>query len=903
MSVPLHLLLVEDSPDDATLIVENLSRGGYEISCDRVDTATALRDALRDDAWDLVISDYCMPGFDARGAIEVLLTSGRDTPLIVVSGTVGEDVAVETLQLGAEDYLLKQNLTRLVPAVMRTLLIAENRRRSRALESMKSLFMEKLLDMICTIDAQGRFTEVSSASEFILGYAPDELVGHAFLDFVHPDDQAMTRAEAAAIMAGNQTTNFENRYLHRTGKIVELLWSANWSEHDQLMIAVARDVTEHRRKDEALRLRERALGEVSQGVLISDENRLITYANASFTYITGYTEDEMLGRNCSLLQGPGTDPDTIAEMRAAIHAGLPFDCEILNYRKDGTPFWNELSIAPIQNAIGGPLRFVGIQRDVTARRMAEEALRQKTTLLEAVVESSLDGIKVVDAAGKIILQNERTNELWDLPPEIASCDDNPRILDFAISQTKHPLEAAQKIAELFANPDLVNRDEIELVTGKILDRYSAPVRDRAGHYYGRIWTFRDITEARAREQRLARALALEQKLTLEAKAGERAKGEFLAVMSHEVRTPLNGILGFAELLSHATFPSPEYENYSRTILQSGEALLRILDDILEFSRLESGRLTVEMVPFSPRELLEDIRSLLARQADEKGLTFTIDIAETIPAFVAGDPGRLRQILLNLTGNAIKFTQAGFVAVRLDADAGEPPSLVLRVQDSGPGIAADQFERIFQPFTQADSSISRRYGGTGLGLTISHRLGKLLGGTLTVNSPPGAGTEFTLSLPLRAVAPVASATQTVPLESLDTGFALRHPLSILIVEDDKVNLKLMETLIRRLGYQAQVARDGREAVKIFRIERPTCILMDLQMPEMDGIQATEAIRNLERTHDFKPPVFISALTADIFPTDRKRSFDAGMNEYLNKPAKFDALARVLARASQHAASFT
>lgn len=775
MKTPLRVLLVEDSDDDSVLILNLLSRAGYEIISHRVQTAEGLREALHAETWSIVISDYCMPSFDAPAAIRIVQERGDNVPLIVVSGTVGEEVAVETLKLGADDYLLKQNLTRLVPAVERAIQVAEGRRRRQELEHMKSIIMSNSLDMICTLDGRQNFLEVSNAAKLILGLDPAEMAGRAFADFVVSEDLESTRAELVAVRNGRQTKGFENRCLHRSGEIKTLVWSAVWSQSDNAMIVVGRDVTEGKR--------------------------------------------------------------------------------------------------------------------------IEEALREETAMFEALVESALDGILVVDATGKHVIQNRRMQEIWKIPPHIAASGNDVKQLDFVVSRLRHPREFLEKVRHLYAHPDEVSRDEIVFIDGTILDRYSAPVQDKSGKYYGRIWTFRDVTNERSREEKLAKSLSLEKEFAERARAGERAKSEFLAVMSHEVRTPLNGILGFAELLAEAPSLTPEYQGYSRTIVQSGEALLRILDDILDFSRLEAGRLQIVSSIFSPRALLEDIRNLVARQASEKGLALHVSVAPPIPEYLEGDSGRIRQILLNLVGNALKFTERGHVSITLSSLIDQSSTFVFVVSDTGPGIAPENVQKIFQPFTQADSSIARRHGGTGLGLSISQRLTKLLNGDLSVKSQLGQGTVFSLALPLRIAR--HAPRETAPHPGLDVSFATAHPFRVLVAEDEPVNLKLIQTLIKRLGYEPLTAKNGREAVKIFRSEKPDFILMDLQMPEMDGTEATRAIRAQEQ-QEGGPPVFIAALTANIFPADKQKCLDAGMDDYLNKPVKPADLARVLARACENRA---
>jgi signal transduction histidine kinase/DNA-binding response OmpR family regulator len=539
-------------------------------------------------------------------------------------------------------------------------------------------------------------------------------------------------------------------------------------------------------------------------------------------------------------------------------------------------------------------------KDIAARKEIERELRAKTAFLEAQVNSSLDGILVVDNQGRKILQNARMCEIWKIPPDIAEGKRDADQIEFVKSQLKNPEEFASKVAHLHVHPDEICRDEVELVDGTILDRFSAPVKDPSGDHYGRIWSFRDVTLERKRELKLAEALAKEKELAQQARAGELAKSEFLAVMSHEIRTPLNGILGFSKLLLQMPDLPAEPREYAKTIISSGEGLLRILDDILDFSRLEAGKMAISPTRFPPRELLAEIEMLFLRQIQEKELGFQVIVHPEIPSLLEGDEGRIRQILVNLVGNALKFTERGAIRLSLQP-AAIPGQVEFRVHDTGCGIPADKMEAIFEVFTQADSTPSRRHGGAGLGLSISRRLAGLMGGNITVHSQPEHGSEFVLTVPLAGAAP--SSTDSPPREeqSFDESFATRHPLRILVAEDDKVNLKLVLTLLRRMGYAALEARNGLEAVEIFQRERPDCVLMDLQMPGMDGIEATEKIRGLEKSDPEHRPAFISVLTANIISDDRERCFDAGMDGYLNKPLQQAALAATLIEASERAVS--
>ncbi|MCX7868637.1 MAG: ATP-binding protein, partial [Terrimicrobiaceae bacterium] len=426
----------------------------------------------------------------------------------------------------------------------------------------------------------------------------------------------------------------------------------------------------------------------------------------------------------------------------------------------------------------------------------------------------------------------------------------------------------------------------------------APIRDGDGritHYVG-IQT--DVTEQKEREQRLAEALARQKVLSEQARAGERAKSEFLAVMSHEIRTPLNSILGFAELIAQDCGSSEECREFAAIIGSSGQALLRILDDVLEFSRIEAGRLRMVSTPFCPAEVLKDVHAAFSREAAGKGLELSLALPRETSTVLLGDAGRLRQVLVNLVGNAIKFTERGSVefGVRLGPGGTQQEFFV---RDTGPGIPADKTSLIFDPFAQADASMSRRYGGIGLGLAIARRLAELMGGRIEVRSEPGQGAEFSLHLEM-PIADASPAPPPIASASPDSSFAKRHPLRILVVEDDRINLKLALTILRKLGYEPVTAGNGRAALDLCRTQPFECILMDLHMPEMDGCEAARLIRAHEQADPQARGAYIAALTANIFPASRERCLQAGMDDCLTKPIQQGVLMNCLEKAALKAA---
>lgn len=389
---------------------------------------------------------------------------------------------------------------------------------------------------------------------------------------------------------------------------------------------------------------------------------------------------------------------------------------------------------------------------------------------------------------------------------------------------------------------------------------------------------RDITQAKRHAQELARAKS-------EAEAGARAKSSFLAIMSHELRTPMNGVIGMADLLCEAELPK-EYHGYAQTIRGSAEALLSILNDILDLSKLEAGRVELSPVDFDPRGCLLGVMQLLQPQADAKALSFELD-AEGLPSVMNLDDSRLRQILLNVIGNALKFTEKGAVNLRATVSyQGDGGVLVIEVADTGIGIPPDRLGTIFDSFAQAENDTTRRFGGTGLGLTISRMLSETMGGSITARSEVGKGSCFTISLPFAP--PQGNATQ----HALQPDAEIPRDLRILVAEDNKTNRLLIQKFFRDLEIDLHFAHDGRQAVSLAAQINPDVVFMDMSMPRMDGLAATRNIRAAPG-----PQPYIIALTANGFASDRDACMRAGMNDFLTKPIRKADLIRSLSRVAQ------
>ena len=400
---------------------------------------------------------------------------------------------------------------------------------------------------------------------------------------------------------------------------------------------------------------------------------------------------------------------------------------------------------------------------------------------------------------------------------------------------------------------------------------------------GFVWSLR--RQVRERTEELSRALLAQQRLTDQAEVATRAKSAFLATMSHEIRTPLNAVIATASVLERMAL-APDQRELVDVIKNGGDSLLSVVSDILDFSKIEAGRLELDVITFDARALLKATAGLIERTASAKGLQVEVIIEPGFPQWVAGDANRVRQVLLNLLSNAVKFTAAGRVGLTASATPAVDgrTTVLVAVSDTGLGIPADRLQRLFEPFTQADSSTTRRFGGTGLGLAISRHLVETMGGRVTVQSTPNVGSTFAFTLPLPVVVPSFAPLQLAPVRA----DAWSH-LRVLLAEDNPVNQLVERRILKTLGVQCDVVSNGQEAVAAAQDVTYDIVLLDLQMPVMDGFEAAAGLRKLT------PVPWLVAVTADVTTETRQACDAAGFNDYVSKPVTVQDLSAAFARA--------
>jgi signal transduction histidine kinase/ActR/RegA family two-component response regulator len=518
-------------------------------------------------------------------------------------------------------------------------------------------------------------------------------------------------------------------------------------------------------------------------------------------------------------------------------------------------------------------------------RESEQKLRVTNSILMAAIESTADGILLIDLEGNEIIANRKFYELWNIPAALQSKKRDEQLIRHVTDQLQDPERFLERVAKIYQDPINDYYDTLHFKDGRIFERYSRPQIVDC-QTIGRVWSFRDVTESRRATREMMNAL-------LKAERASQVKSDFLANVSHEIRTPMTAILGYIDVVLEDERLKKDEQVVSslETIRRNGEHLLNIINDILDLSKIEAGKLEVNLSRFDLSTCLSEVIELFQVRAKSKNITLSLEADTPVPEYIESDLLRIRQILMNLIGNAIKFTETGGIQMRVIYQPvySHGGDLCIKVIDTGIGIKTEELQNLFKPFVQSDSSMNRRFGGTGLGLTISKHFAEMLNGSIEVDSEFQKGSQFTLHLPLR----YESTPELIPFKKIQRpnlspnlqpqSEPSLEGFKILLAEDGQDNRVLISHVLQKAGASVSLAANGIEAIQAVH-EHPdydTCaafdvIIMDMQMPEMDGYTATRELRR----NGYDGPII--ALTAHSMNGDREKCLQAGCDEYASKP---------------------
>ena len=738
-------------------------------------------------------------------------------------------------------------------------------------EHFRALF-ELSQDGFVLADPQGRFLDANKAYCALTGYSLPEL--RALGDFyaITPEkwrNWQRTEIWENLLLKTGDTGVYQKEYIHKDGHVfpVELRDFAVYDEEGKVKYAwgIVRDISERTQTEERMRTLIQVIEQSPVCIVMTDAFGNIEYVNPKFTQISGYSFEEVKGQNPRILNSGQKSVEEYKELWTTISSGRQWRGEFLNKHKDGSLYYESALIAPILDARGEIVHYVAIKEDITQRRRTEEELRKKEINFKKIVDILPQLVSYVDREMRYRFVNSAYASFFPADP-IGKCV-REVIGDDAFEKSKRHIEQVflGKTVHFSATLPYPGIGE------RFIDVYLIPDYSSQGTVEGYYAILNDLSHLKKIEDSLRRAKD-------EAETASRLKSEFLANMSHEIRTPLNGILGMLQLMQSTNLDA-EQQDCLYTAIKSSERLTRLLSDILDISKIEADKLVFREHPFDIEDVEQALKELFSQAIKERKVTYAFRRDSHVPRQVVGDEARLVQVLFNLVGNSLKFTEAGSVTVDVSVlpfTAGAPLRLLFSVRDTGLGMSDQTQLDIFEPFIQSDGSYTRKHQGVGLGLTIVRKLVQRMGGTLCMDSALGEGTSIYFSLPLSPAAECGLDAECVPGNT----DALRG-LKVLMVEDDAVNLLCGQRLLQNAGCVVTSARNGQEALERLLDEAFDLVLMDIQMPVLDGIQTTKAIRHAAPfAHISDIPII--ALTAHAMAGDQEKFLAAEMNGYMSKP---------------------
>jgi len=614
--------------------------------------------------------------------------------------------------------------------------------------------------------------------------------------------------------------------------------------------------------------------ETINSIIVTNRVGEIEWVNKAFEKVTGYHLQEIKGKKPgSFLQGELSDQNTIRYIGSQIRNGRDFTCELVNYTKSGKPYWIRINGQPLLDSEGNIEQFFAIEEDITEQKEAILKLSWSEEKYRGIIENMDLGLVEFDNEDNVVFCNNSFTRMTGY--------------DLSYLTGKQLSDVLKE-----RNPNFEPSFRVKRRHGGITDVYEIEITDRTGEskwllvskallydtqrrITGSIGIHLEITWRKRMELKLKRARQ-------EAEESSKAKENFLVNMSHEIRTPMNVIMGMSRHLS-GLIKDKKQDELLQSIISAANNLLVIINDVLDISKIEAGKLEIEKVGFRPRKFMQEAKNILSFKAEEKGISFRCELSDDVPEILVGDPFRLNQLLLNLGGNAVKFTEEGSVdcTVLLQRAQGEDVQLRFIIEDTGIGIDQDKIEEVFESFRQESNSVSRQYGGSGLGLTISRELTRLMGGSLHLESQKGLGTRVVLDLPFK----IGSAQEIESPEEETEKTGQLNDVKILVVEDNLMNQSLAQSVLESYGAKTLGVSNGNDAINQLSKESFDLVLMDLRMPGMDGFETTQIMRNRLQ---LKTPVI--ALTASTRSELKHDLGKVGINDYLLKPYQEGSLIR-------------
>jgi PAS domain S-box-containing protein len=897
------ILIINGAAENCDALAVTLGKAGYDVQkCTSAKEGVAQIKACLPK---LIILDVALPdknGFVLCSELKADPLTHHIPILLTSSSFVESSDKAYGLDSGADGYLvMPTDPIELVATVRALLRITEAEKNLKETDDKLRLMVESVTDYaIFSLDLEGRISIWNAGAERLFGYTEEEIIGQSGSILYTKEDQERGFFRDKLRRAfENGKVRLEMWHVHKNGQPIYVtgVTTAVHNSAGEIIgyTKVARDITRTKEIEAKLRQSQNIFKTMADTipalVWMTDVHKNYYYFNKVLLDFTGRSIEEEAGYDLTMAVHPDDHEAGIAKFNEAFDNRESFEVTYRLMRHDGVYRWVLDRGEPHYDLDGNFIGYTGACFDIHDKILAENKLQESETRFDLAMQGMNDGLFDYDLKNNTIYFSPRYKELLGYSDhEIENSVEairqfiHPDDLEDTFKTLENDLASGNKeYKNIFRMLHKDGSHRWTMSRGLILyNDEGAPVRMVGAHT--------DITEQKEFEVMLQEAY-------LKAEAANLAKTEFLANMSHEIRTPMNAIIGLANILT-TTELSEKQKKFITTLQLSAESLLILLNDLLDISKIEDNMITLEEVAFDMHEMITNVITMMSVKANEKSLKLELIYPEDIVGGVIGDPLRLQQVLVNLIGNAIKFTANGGITINVQIQEGHKPNnhkISIQVKDTGIGIPHDKLQTIFEKFTQADNSTTRKYGGTGLGLTICKALIEKMGGTISVSSDFGNGSCFEITLEL----PKSHKEQTISFEptKVDMSESIQIPSNcVLLVEDYPPNILVATTILEKLGYNYETATSGLEALEKFKNRSFHAILMDVQMHGMDGFETTRHIRLMEQEKNLQPS-YIIAMTAHALVGDKEKCLEAGMDDYLSKPFNPDELKEKLSSLDQ------